>query len=136
MQYTDLNAELRTFCKQLIDDGYTKSQVCSLILGQQKLPMFSDFLESETRNFGIGVLAQIFDIFGYELTIVPVLKDSEEDPKITDFNNRFIENYRLMLTEGLANQQTTETKRSGPDGKVQQAIKDVALELFQQITQR
>jgi len=136
MQYTHLNAELRTFCKQLIDDGYTKSQVCSLILGQQKLPMFSDFLESETRNFGIGVLAQIFDIFGYELTIVPVLKDSEEDPKITDFNNRFIENYRLMLTEGLANQQTTETKRSGPDGKVQQAIKDVALELFQQITQR
>lgn len=133
MLYTELNSELRGFCKQLIDDGYTKSQICNILLGQQKLPMFSSFIENEDRNFGIGVLSQIFEIFGYDLMVIPVLRDSEESPKITDLKNKFIQNYRVMLTEGLANQKNEENKKST---KVQQAIKDVAIDLFQQITQR
>jgi hypothetical protein len=133
MDYVELNAELRDFCTKLVNDGYNKSQICSLLLGQQKLPMFSAFLESENRNFGIGVLAQIFDIFGYRLDLVPVLKDSEEEPRFTELNNRFTENYHLMLTEGLANQEKTDG-RSERTGEVQQAITDIALEMFKKIT--
>jgi hypothetical protein len=130
MDYTALNRELRNFCLKLIDDGYTKSQLCSVLLGQQKLPMFTQFIEDNNRNFGISVLSNIFEIFGYDLSIVPVLKESSEEPKITEMKNRFIENYRLMLTEGLSNQEKTKTEK---EGKVQQAITDVALELFQKI---
>jgi len=130
MNHVEINTELRNFCQQLIDDGYTKSQICTLLLGQQKLPMFTQFMESESRNFGIGVLSNIFDIFGYELLIVPVLKDTTEDPKITELKNRFTENYRIMLTEGLSNQERTKIEK---ESKVQQAITDVALELFNKI---
>jgi len=130
MNHKELNSELRDFCRKLIDDGYNKSQICSLLLGQQKLPMFTQFIDSDDRNFGIVVLSNIFEIFGYELQVVPVLKDVEEDPKITDLKNRFIENYRIMLTEGLSNQEKMKVER---EGKVQQAITNVALELFQKI---
>ena len=130
MNHKELNSELRDFCRKLIDDGYNKSQICSLLLGQQKLPMFTQFIDSDDRNFGIVVLSNIFEIFGYELQVVPVLKDFEEDPKITDLKNRFIENYRIMLTEGLSNQEKIKVER---EGKVQQAITNVALELFQKI---
>ena len=84
MNHKELNTELRDFCQKLIDDGYNKSQLCSLLLGQQKLPMFTQFIENQDRNFGIGVLSNIFEIFGYELQVVPVLKTTAEDPKITD----------------------------------------------------
>ena len=130
MNHKELNTELRDFCQKLIDDGYNKSQLCSLLLGQQKLPMFTQFIENQDRNFGIGVLSNIFEIFGYELQVVPVLKTNAEDPKITDLKNRFIENYRIMLSEGLANQENVIVER---EGKVQQAITDVALELFKKI---
>ena len=130
MNHKELNTELRDFCQKLIDDGYNKSQLCSLLLGQQKLPMFTQFIENQNRNFGIGVLSNIFEIFGYELQVVPVLKTNAEDPKITDLKNRFIENYRIMLSEGLANQENVKVER---EGKVQQAITDVALELFKKI---
>jgi len=130
MNHKELNSELRDFCRKLIDDGYNKSQICSLLLGQQKLPMFTQFIDSDDRNFGIVVLSNIFEIFGYELQVIPVLKDVEEDPKITDLKNRFIENYRIMLTEGLSNQEKMKVEK---EGKVQQAITNVALELFQKI---
>ena len=130
MNHKELNTELRDFCQKLIDDGYNKSQLCSLLLGQQKLPMFTQFIENQDRNFGIGVLSNIFEIFGYELQVVPVLKTNAEDPKITDLKNRFIEHYRIMLSEGLANQENVKVER---EGKVQQAITDVALELFKKI---
>jgi len=130
MNHKQLNSELRDFCRKLIDDGYNKSQICSLLLGQQKLPMFTQFINSDDRNFGIVVLSNIFDIFGYELQVVPVLKETEEDPKITDLKNRFIENYQIMLTEGLSNQEKMKIEK---EGKVQQAITNVALELFQKI---
>jgi hypothetical protein len=130
MNHKELNTELRDFCQKLIDDGYNKSQLCSLLLGQQKLPMFTQFIENQDRNFGIGVLSNIFEIFGYELQVVPVLKTNAEDPKITDLKNRFIENYRIILSEGLANQENVKVER---EGKVQQAITDVALELFKKI---
>jgi len=130
MNHVEINAELRDFCQQLIDDGYTKSQICSLLLGQQKLPMFTQFMESNSRNFGIGVLSNIFEIFGYELQIIPVLKETPEDPKITELKNRFTENYRMMLTEGLSNQERTKIEK---ESKVQQAITDVALDLFNKI---
>lgn len=134
MDYIELNTELRDFCKQIINDGYNKSQVCSLLLGQQKLPMFSQFLENEDRNFGIGVLSQIFDIFGYKLEVVPVLKSgTEEIPKLTENYNKFIENYRMMISEGLANQEAAEIS-SGREGKVATAINTIALQMFQQIT--
>jgi len=136
MDHIELNAELRDFCKQIINDGYTKSQVCSLLLGQQKLPMFSQFLDNDNRNFGIGVLSQIFDIFGYKLEVVPVLKSgSEEDPKLTENYNKFVENYRMMISEGLANQEVVDG-RDGRESKVATAINDVALKMFQQITQK
>ena len=130
MNHKQLNSELRDFCRKLIDDGYNKSQICSLLLGQQKLPMFTQFIDSNDRNFGIAVLSNIFDIFGYELQVVPVLKETDEDPKITDLKNRFIENYQIMLTEGLSNQEKMKIEK---EGKVQQAITNVALELFQKI---
>jgi hypothetical protein len=130
MNHKELNTELRDFCQKLIDDGYNRSQICSLLLGQQKLPMFIQFIENQNRNFGIGVLSNIFEIFGYELQIIPVLKTMSEDPKITDLKNRFTENYRIMFSEGLANQENVKVER---EGKVQQAITDVALELFKKI---
>lgn len=130
MDHIAMNAELRDFCKKMIDDGYNKSQLCSLLLGQQKLPMFTQFMDSDKRNFGIGVLSNIFEIFGYELSIVPVLKDSDEDPKITELKNRFVENYHIMLTEGLSNQEKNKVIK---DGQVQQAITDIAVQLFQKI---
>ena len=130
MNHKQLNSELRDFCRKLIDDGYNKSQICSLLLGQQKLPMFTQFISDDDRNFGIAVLSNIFDIFGYELQVVPVLKETDEDPKITDLKNRFIENYQIMLTEGLSNQEKMKIEK---EGKVQQAITNVALELFQKI---
>jgi hypothetical protein len=130
MNHIELNTELRDFCQKLIDDGYNKSQLCSLLLGQQKLPMFTQFMENQNRNFGIGVLSNVFEIFGYELQVVPVLKTTDDDPRITDLKNRFIENYRIIFSEGLANQENVKVER---EGKVQQAITDVALELFKKI---
>jgi hypothetical protein len=136
MDYIELNTELRNFCKQIINDGYNKSQVCSLLLGQQKLPMFSQFLENESRNFGIGVLAQIFDIFGYKLEVVPVLKTNNGDSlKLVENYNKFIENYRLMISEGLANQEAADVS-SGRDNKVATAINVLAMQMFEQITQK
>lgn len=133
MNYVDLNTELRDFCQKLIDDGYSKSQICTLLLGQQKLPMFSQFLENQERNFGIGVLAQIFEIFDYELAVVPILKNGDDENKLTELYNRFVENYRLKLTEGLSNQEKVDG-RTTKDGKVQKAITDIALEMFKEIT--
>jgi len=130
MNHIELNAELRNFCQKLIDDGYTKSQICALLLGGQKVPMFTNFLENSDRNFGINVLSNIFEIFGYELQVIPVLKSNSLDPKLVELKNRFIENYHMMLTEGLSNQEKVKVER---EGKVQQAITDVALELFKKI---
>jgi hypothetical protein len=135
MNHIELNAELRDFCKKLINDGYNKSQLCSLILGQQKLPMLSQFIENDDRNFGIGVLSQIFEIFGYELKVVPVLKDSNEDPKFVESYTKFIENYHMMFSEGLANQEAAEI-RGERESKVATAINEVAIAMFNQITQK
>lgn len=131
MTHTELNAELRDFCQKLLDDGYSKSQLCSIILGQQKLPMFNQFIDNKDRNFGIGVLSNIFEIFGYDLMIIPVLKSSNGDiPKITELKNRFVENYRIMLTEGLSNQEKVKVEQVE---KVEQAITNIALDLFKKI---
>lgn len=132
MDHIELNAELREFCKQLISDGYAKSQIAGIILGQQKLPMFTQFLESDTRNFGIGVLSNIFDIFGYKLEVVPVLKTENESEtiNITENYNKFVENYHMLMSEGLANQETVDRER---ESKVSVAITDVAMKMFQQI---
>ena len=136
MDYIEMNTELRDFCKQLVNDGYNKSQVCSLLLGQQKLPMFSQFLDNEDRNFGIGVLSQIFDIFGYKLEVVPVLKSSNEDaPNLTENYTKFIENYRMMVSEGLSNQEAADIS-SGREGKVSIAINEVAMKMFHEITKK
>lgn len=137
MNHIELNAELRNFCKQLINDGYNKSQLASLILGQQKLPMLSQFIDNNDRNFGIGVLSQIFEIFGYELKIVPVLKDNdnEENPIFNDSYIKFVENYHMMFSEGLANQEAAEVKGER-ESKVANAINTIAMQMFNQITQR
>ncbi len=137
MDYIQLNEELRNFCKQLINDGYTKSQICSIVLGQQKLPMFNQFIEDENRNFGIGVLSQIFDVLGYTLDIVPVMKSENDDDMFSEFYNKFKENYHLIMIEGLTNQEKNKDfVGSGRDSKVQQAITDVALDMFNKILQK
>lgn len=136
MDHIEFNAELRDFCKKLINDGYNKSQLCSLILGQQKLPMLSQFIDNNDRNFGIGVLSQIFEIFGYELKIVPVLIGSEVDPKLVEAYTKFIENYHMMFAEGLANQEAAAEGKGERESKVATAITDIAMEMFQQITQQ
>jgi hypothetical protein len=136
MDHSKLNAELRDFCKKLVNDGYNKSQLCSIILGQQMLPMLSKFLENDDRNFGIGVLSRIFDVFGYELKIVPVLKGTPDDPKLNEAYTKFIENYHMMFSEGLANQEAANEGKGERESKVATAINQVALEMFQQITQR
>jgi len=134
MDYVELNTELKNFCNQLVNDGYNKTQICKLILGQQNVPRFTQFLEDEDKNFGIKVLAQIYDTFGYKLEIVPVLKTNyEEDPKATECYNKFFENYHNMMSEGLANQENVENK-VGRSNTVSLAINDVALQMFQQIT--
>jgi hypothetical protein len=137
MDHFELNLELRDFCKKLISDGYSKSQICSVILGQQRMPMFTQFLDNETRNFGVGVLSQIFDVFGYRLEIVPILKTNEEEIEninITENFNKFIENYHMLMSEGLANQETAE--RGDRESKVATAITDLALDMFQKIVNK
>lgn len=136
MDYVDMNTELKNFCNQLVNDGYNKTQICKLILGQQNVPRFTQFLEDDDKNFGIKVLAQIFDTFGYRLDIVPVLKTvTDEDPKTTECYNKFFENYHMMMSEGLSNQENSENK-VGRSNTVSLAINDVALQMFQQITQK
>jgi hypothetical protein len=131
MNYIELNNELRQFFKKLIADGHIKTKICSLILGQQKLPMFTTFLEDDDRNFGIKVLTQIFENMGYELKIVPVPKNEKSNDTLNEIYKNFQNEYQHTLIDGLANMQN-----ENPTGKksvVADAITQLSERLFSEI---
>lgn len=132
MDCFELNNEIREFCRKLINDGYTKSQICGLLLGSQKLPMFSQFLDNDNRNFGLSVLSGMLDAFGYKLELVPVLKESSnQEPKLNELNAKFLENYKFILMENLNN--NTVRKDNEKKTLFQKAVGDLVSDIIANI---
>lgn len=133
MDYIELNAELRNFCKRLINDGYTKSHLCTLLLGSQKMPMFTQFLDNENRNFGLSVLSKIFEAFDYKLEILPISNENKNETKpiLNEINNKFLENYKFILMDNLTNKKVI--KREGREGTVDKSISDIVSDIIDNI---
>ena len=130
MDYQQLNAELRDFCNRLVDDGHSKTKLCSLLLGQSKVPMFSEFLQNPDRNFGLSVLSQMLDGLGYSIELVPLSRDTEE-PKLNSLTRVFLENYQLRIMEGLDN--SVVRKKTEKEGTVQKSLVDISNQLFESL---
>jgi hypothetical protein len=128
MDQRELNMELRNFINQLISDGYLKSPICNVILGPQKIPMLTQFLEDEDRNFGLKVLTNIFSAFGYKLRLVPV-KDDDENANFDEYYETFLSEYRTMLVETLDSNEK-QKQSVGRKGKVASAIDKLANKIF------
>lgn len=132
MDCFELNNEIREFCRKLINDGYTKSQICGLLLGPQKLPMFSQFLENDNRNFGLSVLSGMLGAFGYKLELIPVLKNSSnQEPKLNELNTKFLENYKFILMENLNN--NTVRKDSERESSIQKTVSNLVSDIIANI---
>lgn len=133
------NDSLRQYCQEMLNEGFTKNQLCSFMLGPQKSPMFSAFLENEDRQFGLKVLSDIFSQFGYELKVVPVKKDSqspEEEEYFENIYNEFETDYRKILMEALEDPNIKSRPRPTNSGKVARNISSIADDIFQEISQK
>ena len=139
MNQVQFNDSLRQYCREMINEGFTKNQLCSFMLGQQKTPMFSAFLESDDRQFGLKVLSDIFSQFGYDLKVVPVKKDSQSQEETEYFENLYSEfetDYKKILVEALEDPNLKNRPRPSNSGKVARNISSIADDIFKEISQK
>ncbi len=100
MKVETLNNFLRTLFKNLINDGYKKRHICSLILSSQAEPQLEGFLQG--RDFGIKPLTKIIDAFGYDLYLVVVPKEDQEiRNNINEANNQVLQDCKSKLINAL-----------------------------------
>lgn len=114
MHHLEFNALVREICKDLIIDGYKKSKLCKVMLGQHNQPMFENFISKE-KNFGIGVLSRIMENFDYELIILPVKKSEKNDLKqfIDDKDQQFYNDIKSQIRETVDAYQIHNSTRPG-----------------------
>lgn len=128
MKVKTLNDFLRNVFKQLIDDGYTKRQICMLTLGAQSEPQFDGFLQG--KDFGIKPLSKILDAFGYNFEIGIVKKDNIENEKIINkLNDPFLENCKSTLINSLKDQITRSTTIKSED------LDNISIEIINKLIQ-
>jgi len=80
MQVEQINSIFREIFSELINDGYKKSNVCSITLGGSNVPQFDSFMKG--TDFGIKPLQRIIENQGFNFKIIISPKES---PEITKF---------------------------------------------------
>ena len=127
MTHEELNKKVREICKDLIVDGCKKSQLCKVLLGQHNQPMFENFLKD--KNFGITVLNRMMENFDYELVVVPVKRNSNNNIQdvIQQNDNEFINQFKTILRD------STETLQLHNNARPSKHINTIASELLEKI---
>ncbi len=74
MNIVILNQMLRNIFTSLISDGYTITNIVSIVLGTNRRDQLTKFING--RDFTIGPLQRILNMLGFDLMIVPIPKDS------------------------------------------------------------
>jgi len=104
-----LNQKIRDVIENLISDGFLKYDIASVTFGSNRMDQLAKFLEG--RDIGIKPLQTIFDAIGYEIHIVPVLKNNiVESEKMSETANEAVESLSWILFDYLENKKNKHKK--------------------------
>ena len=76
------NVELREILLGLVSDGFKQKDITSMTFGTNRQDQLTGFLGG--RDISGKPLNRIFDIFGFDIHLVPVPKKSYEDKEMLD----------------------------------------------------
>lgn len=122
------NKRFRDLINQLINDGYTKYDICAISFGAQRMDQLSKFLSG--RDLGTKPLSKVFDSLDYELHLIPLPKGISEDSKYLDeLTNDVFESLLLVFNEYLENINLVKTKKDSQtliiDNYIQKIVDDI-----------
>lgn len=108
MNFKQFNIMIRELFKQLINEGYDKSIVCSCTLGVFAKILF-DRIVNEEKDITNIPMERLLDRFGYDLLIIPV-KSTDDKTKEYVENEciTFIKEAKAQLSKHI---QTRDVKR-------------------------
>ncbi len=133
MIHVEYSEVLRNLFKELLDDGYNKKQIATVVLGPQRGNQFNKFMKG--GFLGLVPLTKILDSIEYNLHLVAIPKtQTEETEKITKLTEDFIEDLRFNLVEYLEmNKSKSNDTPKQYSGQVSIDISDVADDILKSL---
>lgn len=102
MTVNELNDKLRDIFKSKLDNGYTKSNICSLVLGTSGFAQFENFI-TDDKTFGFKPLQRIAEAFGYDLHVILLPNEDVDNVNaVNQLNDQFLESADHLLDNGLS----------------------------------
>ncbi len=103
MQIEQINEFFREIFNELINDGYKKSNICSITLGSSNVPQFDSFIKG--TDFGIKPLQRIVENQGFEFKILISPKNNKEISKfVNDVNEESFKEIKSTMIKTLDNE--------------------------------
>lgn len=100
MQSDRFNEKLRSIFQKLINDGFSKTDVANVSLGATRIDQLNGFLSG--TNLGIKPLVKIFNLMGYTLHLVPIVKkDQNLEKKINEITFKGFDSIEWLLFDYL-----------------------------------
>jgi len=129
MQIEQINLIFREIFNELINDGYKKSNICSITLGSSNVPQFDSFMKG--TDFGIKPLQRIIENQGYNFKIIISPKESPEISKfVEDVNVESLKDIKSVMLKTLDNENSVRLASIPKTGIVAGVINDI----FEEIT--
>jgi hypothetical protein len=129
MQVEQINSIFREIFNELINDGYKKSNVCSITLGSSNVPQFDSFIKG--TDFGIKPLQRIIENQGFNFKIIISPKESPEISKfVDDVNVESLKDIKSIMLKTLDNENSIKLASIPKTG----IIAGVTNDIFEEIT--
>ena len=105
------NEYLREIFKSLVSDGFKKSDISSATFGLNKQDQFIKFTFND-RNMGLKPLNPIFNDIGFELHLVPIVKNDYKSKELVDnITNESFYAFKMMLLDFLERKKESKIRK-------------------------
>lgn len=105
------NEYLREIFKSLVSDGFKKSDISSATFGLNKQDQFIKFTFND-RNMGLKPLNPIFNDIGFELHLVPIVKNDYKSKEFVDnITNESFYAFKMMLLDFLERKKESKIRK-------------------------
>lgn len=129
MQVEQINSIFREIFSELINDGYKKSNVCSITLGSSNVPQFDSFIKG--TDFGFKPLQRIIENQGFNFKIIISPKESPEISKfIEDVNVESLKEIKAIMLKTLDNENSIKLASIPKTGVIAGVTNDIFEEII------